>query len=172
MQSISSEAESLHQNPERANPGPTMFGLKCPLRKSVLRQKGNIRSLQTLRAFWKLSAKHVARWTLPQVFLAAGFAPMELRFSAAGNGDHRRLLASGTPWENAAVKPVQAETSAGPILPTPGVAVCWDVANLAKKKEFGNCRQDGSEAGVFFFWETRDPPKVTSEASELLGSEL
>ena len=97
---------------------------------------------------------------------------MELRFSAAGNGDHRRLLASGTPWENAAVKPVQAETSAGPILPTPGVAVCWDVANLAKKKEFGNCRQDGSEAGVCFFWETRDPPKVTSEASELLGSEL
>lgn len=84
----------------------------------------------------------------------------------------RRLLTSGPPWENAAVKPVQAETSAGPInTPTPGGCGGWDVANLANKKEFGNCRQDGSEAVSFLetcliFLGNARPPKSHSEASE------
>lgn len=67
----------------------------------------------------------------------------------------RRLFASGPPWENAAVKPVQAETSAGPInTPTPGGCGWLGCGKFGKKKGIRKLSTGWQWSWVFcfFFW--------------------
>ena len=165
MQSISSEAESLHQNPERANPGPTMFGLKCPFRKSVLRQKVTSDLCRLWRHFESFLKKMLRDEHFHKSFLLRAMAAYGAPIFSSRKWWSPSASRFRTPLGKRCGETVQAETSAGPILPTPGVAVAgmWQIWQTKRK---GNCQLMAVKLGLFwklvcFFWETRDPPKVT-----------